>query len=1292
MSDQDAQDAPPGATPRSKREDETVVQTMDARVTPTSLPALAGGEVFTGRPMDIEPGEATYVAPMYLSGAGAAQAAQIDTDREFPAQAAPPLVPPLSPPPAAPLSPSVAEPLAPLLAEPLTPMPEVSPEVTIADTFSAPPEPPIGALGAAFGAAFSPALGAAPNLFSQSMPAQAMLARPVSAGLPVTGSHPAFGFPAGGDSTAPEPSLLPGSIVGRYAIHSHIGKRGTGALYRAHDPRLGRDVALQMWRASSYLPAAASPSGMRFLQQARALAQVSHPHVLALLDVGAVGPNVFVTMESFQGVTLDRWLATPPRKLARILEVLAKAGRGLAAAHAGGALHGDFQPAYVTVGKGNDVRVLDFGLTRALATTPATADVQVTVRPRTDPGMDPRFARAGSSATDLELGDFGRDEAATEIDISVRDALPTEIDMDQDRVFNQEAGRGSGAVNLPPPSPYAAPEQYAGGAATARGDQFSFCAVLYQAVCGVAPFAGDTPEARLENIRAGRLSPAVPGHLSRGEVPAWLDALLARGLAAAPEARYESMDALLAELDSGRTRRGRQLRWAAIIAAVLGSFALGAVYATMDDDDVCGNAQARMDAVWNDEVIKTMAGTFAASGAPEPTAAHARVVALLDGYERSWLDMHADACKEIDPDDARPEDEAEDKAENKMEEARADRIQCLSERLRGLQALTRALTATLDRAAVENAVGAAARLPSIASCAAVARRRAPLPDDDQAQADIAALQADIADTSALVALGQHEREAAAADALLARAKKLEHPPTQARAHLLVARVKTASAQHGQAEVSLRQALPLAEQGPDDDLAAEIWVHLIESIGLAQERHDEALAARTAAEAAVGRARAPDVHRVALFGRVAVVMAHLGRHDGARALAERALALVAKTGGPDSIDEIEPLEALGQVLQRQGRHRDALAPLERALALTERYFGRAHVRQVPALMALGASHLALGQPESALTSFEQARDIEEAYHGLRTVRAADIAAEMGRALYGQGKYEQAVAPLERARELGAELHGAEHPRVTPALVVMAELRAARGEHEQARQVLESALAIRERRLGTEHPDTAQVRARLGHVLVELGDRERARPLLESALLALESARGPNHPDLAPALNGLGALWREENNQRRMRRALERQLGILRQQLGEDHPAVAAADSELGEALLLVDSPAGARPSFVRARAILEAEGRAPTPMLARVLTGLAVCELDADEAQTAVPLLERALTIHTERPGDPVHLARTRFALARALWASRADRTRALTLGQQAEQVLAGLGPRAARELKEVQKWLESDGP
>jgi serine/threonine protein kinase/tetratricopeptide (TPR) repeat protein len=1317
---------------------------MDANIPGEPLPAGVHE-----RPLESEPSEATFVYPNFLRGTGRPQ---LDTDRELPATApsspASPGTPAAmasSPPPGDPLSATFTDLAADALAEALADAPAATfvdlsagalaealaladaPAATFTDLpASALADAPADPLAPAPGAAFSPPsaeslpppaeslapshvgpVGAAfvsapagPALFSQAMPVQALLSRPASAALPMTGAHPAFGFPGGGDNPGPEPVLLPGSIVGRYAIHSHVSTRGAGALYRAHDPRLGRDVALQVWRASSYLPAAASPAGMRFLLQARTLAQLSHPHVLALLDVGAVGPSVFVAMETFQGVPLDRWLAGAPRKLARILDVFVKAGRGLAAAHGAGLLHRDFQPAHVLVGKGNDVRVVDFGLTAALAPAPGATHA------RTDLGADPAMApgaalprRAASSITDLELGEFGRDEAATEIDISVRDAPPTEIDMDPDRVFRQVHGdteRRAGDPAPPPPSPYAAPEQHAGGPATARSDQFSFCAVLYEALCGVKPFAGDTAAALLDSIRAGQLSPPDPGHASRIDVPTWLQAVLLRGLAAAPEARYESMDALLAELDAGRTRRRRQLRWAAIIAGALGSFAVGAAYATMDDDP-CETAAARLGAVWNDQVIQSMASAFAATGAADAEGAHARVAGVLDDYARSWSDMHANACADAGTGDARAarpktEPTTEPMTEAAIEAERADRLQCLSDRLRSLQALTGALTTDVDRAVVENAVAAAARLPSIEACASAAGRRAPAPEDERAQAELATLQAELAAAATQVDLGRHEGLAAQARALLGRAEDIEHAPGQARAHRLLARLQSAAAEHGQAEVSLRQALRLAEQGQDDDLAAELWVDLVESIGLAQGRHDEARAARPAAEAAVARARAPDVHRAALFGRMAVVLGHLGQDDEARALGERALGLVAKTSGPDSVNELEPLEALGQALQLQGRHRDAVAPLQRALTLTERYFGRAHVRQVPALMHLGASHLALGQPESALERFAQARDIEEAYHGPRSARMAEIATEMGRALCRQGKHEQAVAPLERAVEIGTELHGAEHPRITPALLVRAELEAARGEHEQARQVLERVLAIRERRLGAEHPDAAGVRARLGHVLVELGDRERAQALLEDALAALERAHGENHLALAPALSGLGALWREHRSEKRARRFLERLVGILRQHLGEDHPAVAAADAELGEALLVLERAAAARPAFERARDVLEAEGRAPTPVLARVLTGLAECELAADAPEQAVPLLERALTVHGELPGDPVHLARTRFALARALWAGRADRTRALTFGQQAEQALAGLGPRASRELEAVREWLESDRP
>jgi serine/threonine protein kinase/tetratricopeptide (TPR) repeat protein len=1272
MSDRDAPDAPPGALPPrvQREEEETVVYAVDA-MAPSRVPSDGAQGRAATTPSELDSNELTYVDGMLMADPPSQEALpprppeqprrppepeqpkqpkQIDTAREFPAAEEPP---PLTPPPA------------------MLPRPE-QPPAMLPPVMQPPVAPPL-----------------ATSLAAQSSPARPQPAIG-SAAIAFTGAHPAFGAAAGAEPSGPEPILLPGSIVGRYAIHSHIGTRGAGALYRATDPRLGREVVLQIWRASTHLPAAASPAGMRFLQQARSLARITHPNVLALYDVGAVGPSVFITMETLQAPTLDRWLVEAPRKLRRILDVFSKIGRGLAAAHAAGVYHRDFGPEHVLVGKAGEVRVMDFGLTRALAAALRTGEAQVDVRAPGEASAAPGAQRrARSSVTDLELGDFGQ-EGATEIDISLREAMPTEIDMDHDRVFGAEdesdsterflrRGDGRSAGAAVPLSPYAAPEQYSGGAVTGRSDEFSFCAALYHAVAGVEPFAGDGPEAILDSIRAGRLTPPAPGR----ELPPWLDALLRRGMSAAPEERHESMDALLTELDTGRTRRLRQIRRVAIAVAVLGSFALGAFYATVDDD-ACAGSQARIDAVWNEGVVKAMAAAFDASGAPEAQATHTRVVALLDGYARSWLDMTRDAC-----DDTR-ERETQSKA------ALTDRMQCLSERLRSLQALTRALSATAERSAVENAVGAAALLPSIESCAEAGRQTAaPTRDedgDDQARARITALQTELADAAAQVDLGQHDRVADAARALLERARASERPALQARAHLLQARIQGARAEHAQAEASLRQALPLAEQAGDVDLAAELWIQLVASVGLAQGRHEEALALRGAAEAAVARARVPAVYEAELLGRLAMVLTHLGRHDQARALLDRVPPLLARTRGPESVNEIAPLETLGALLQRQGQHREALEPLERALALTERHFGREHIRQIPVLMALGASHLALGQPESALSSFAHARDIEQSFHGPDTARAAEIALEIGRAHYWQGLYEQALAALERALELGTKLHGADDPRLAPALRLLAEARAARGEHDQAREILERLLAICERKLGAEHPDTLQARARLGGVLVELGQGDRARALLESALAALESVRGEDHPDLAEALSGLGALWREDGGEKRARRYLDRLVAIERKHHGSEHLAVATAQGLLGEVLLLAERPAAAKASFARARAILEAESRAPTPMLARVLTGLALCELATEQAGNAIPLLERALTIHTERPGDPLYLARTRFALARALWSTRADRTRALTLGQQADEALTRLGPRAEADLAAVKKWLESDGP
>src|SRR5690606_4816108 len=107
------------------------------------------------------------------------------------------------------------------------------------------------------------------------------------------------------------------------------------------------------------------PAAGRLMREAQAIARLSHPNVVSVYDVGRHGEAVFVAMELVEGVTLTSWLSEESRALDDVLDVFAKAGRGLAAAHEAGLVHRDFKPDNVLVSPDGRVRVLDFGLARA---------------------------------------------------------------------------------------------------------------------------------------------------------------------------------------------------------------------------------------------------------------------------------------------------------------------------------------------------------------------------------------------------------------------------------------------------------------------------------------------------------------------------------------------------------------------------------------------------------------------------------------------------------------------------------------------------------------------------------------------------------------------------------------------------------------------------------------------------------------------------------------------------------------------------------------------------------------
>ncbi len=159
------------------------------------------------------------------------------------------------------------------------------------------------------------------------------------------------------------------TTLGRYRLERPLGSGGFGVVYRAHDPQMGRDVAIKILQAGGD-----GHAGMdritRLLREARALACLRHPNVVEILDVGIDRSRPYLVMELVDGGPL-----TPPTEprapWRKELACMLGAARGLAAIHDAGLVHGDIKPANVLIGPGTRVRLGDMGLARAAAATTA---------------------------------------------------------------------------------------------------------------------------------------------------------------------------------------------------------------------------------------------------------------------------------------------------------------------------------------------------------------------------------------------------------------------------------------------------------------------------------------------------------------------------------------------------------------------------------------------------------------------------------------------------------------------------------------------------------------------------------------------------------------------------------------------------------------------------------------------------------------------------------------------------------------------------------------------------------
>jgi len=309
--------------------------------------------------------------------------------------------------------------------------------------------------------------------------------------------------------------------VGRYQLGRVLGAGAMGIVYDAWDPQLRRRVALKLVRPEH----SDAESHDRMLREARALARISHPNVVAVYDVSEHAGQICAATELVDGETLATW--QPGRTADAIVAAWIQAARGLAAAHAGGVVHRDVKPSNVLVGRDGRVRVGDFGLARLGEGPPGAAPGDV---PAGSPGAAPPAATATATLPPA---------TATAAPTASPAASPSSPATAYPRVTATGYAAGTPA--------YMAPEQ-ARGVVDARSDQFALCVALTEALTDHRPVANDAPE--------------IPGRPALG-------AALARGLREAPDDRFPTMGALADALADAIAPPARPRPRAAVIAAGL---------------------------------------------------------------------------------------------------------------------------------------------------------------------------------------------------------------------------------------------------------------------------------------------------------------------------------------------------------------------------------------------------------------------------------------------------------------------------------------------------------------------------------------------------------------------------------------------------------------------------------------------------------------------------------------------------------------------------------------------------
>jgi serine/threonine protein kinase len=298
--------------------------------------------------------------------------------------------------------------------------------------------------------------------------------------------------------------ITAGENLGPFVIRAPLGKGGMGEVYRAFDPRLGREVAIKILAPGAVGNA---ERRARFVQEAKLASALNHRNIVTIYDVDTAEADGqlldFVAMEYVDGRTLDNLIGRKGLRLGEALRYAQQIADGLAAAHAAGIIHRDLKPANIIVNQKGEIKILDFGLAKLI---------------------EPKEADAWAATQSVH--------------------------------FETEAGTITGTAA------YMSPEQAEARSVDERSDIFSFGAVLYEMIAGRRAFNGGSQLSTLAAVL--QMDPA-PIRESRDQLPREVERIVQRCLRKDPRRRWQNVadlkmaiEDVLEDLESGKQGLARQ--------------------------------------------------------------------------------------------------------------------------------------------------------------------------------------------------------------------------------------------------------------------------------------------------------------------------------------------------------------------------------------------------------------------------------------------------------------------------------------------------------------------------------------------------------------------------------------------------------------------------------------------------------------------------------------------------------------------------------------------------------------